>query len=119
MGCSRGRHLPNAFDCLGGPAAVGGRAPYAARVGTSRAAGYGELGGDNIRDRRKSVAVPVKARGAIECPQLRSANLDVPAALEVENRRLKDELQLLKTSLSWCLTKPLRAISRVGHNVVL
>ena len=31
--------------------------------------------------------------------------------LEEENRRLKNELQRLKASLSWRLTKPLRAIS--------
>ena len=96
MGCAQGRHFPNSFDCPGGgSAAVGGRAPYAARVRTSGAVGCAERDGHTIRDGRKSVALPVKARGAIECPQLRSADLDVLTALDGGSRRA------LSASPSW------------------
>ena len=95
MGCARARHFSNLFDCPGGSAAVGGRAPYAARVRTSGAVGCAERDGHTIRDGRKSIALPVKARGAIECPQLRSADLDVLTALDGGSRRA------LSASPSW------------------
>ena len=72
---------------------------------------FATAGDGHALDGHGSFASWVRARGPIEYPQLCRADLDPLAALEAENRRLKDELQLLKASLSWRLTKPLRAIS--------
>ncbi len=53
----------------------------------------------------------VRARGAAEYPQFCGEVADGSAGLQAENRRLKEEIRRLKGSLSWRLTKPLRAIS--------
>jgi hypothetical protein len=53
----------------------------------------------------------VAARGVVEYPELCGESADQIAVLVAENRRLKEELRLLKGSLSWRITKPLRAIS--------
>ena len=52
----------------------------------------------------------VKARAAMEYPELCGSEADRLLAIEAENKRLKGELRTLKASLSWRLTKPLRTL---------
>ena len=51
----------------------------------------------------------MKARAASEYPELCGGEADRMLAMEAENKRLKGELRAMKHSLSWRLTKPLRA----------
>ncbi len=53
----------------------------------------------------------VQARAAAEYPELCGDEAARLLATEAENGRLKQELRALKDSLSWRLTKPLRALS--------
>jgi hypothetical protein len=66
--------------------------------------------GDGRSDERSSFLAWVRARAAQEHPELCGTQADRLAAVEAENRRLKAELRRLKKSMSWRLTKPLRAL---------
>jgi hypothetical protein len=66
--------------------------------------------GDGLSGERRSFLAWVRARAALEHPELCGGQADRLAAVEAENRRLKDELRRLKNSMSWRLTKPLRAL---------
>ena len=68
-------------------------------------------GGSATVDGCGSFAAWVAKRGAAEYPELCGGVRDREAALKSELQRLKEELQALKRSLSWRITKPLRAIS--------
>lgn len=53
----------------------------------------------------------VTARSAIEYPELCGDAASRTAAIAAENQRLKAELRAMKKSLSWRVTKPLRAMA--------
>ena len=98
--------LPWAFGCYsdGEPIEPGHRRIYGMRASLQKA--YP----DPFDAAPPAFAAWIEARGAAAFPEFCGDAADRMPALEAENRRLKEELHVIKTSLSWRLSKPIRAL---------
>ncbi|MGE3292086.1 MAG: glycosyl transferase [Geminicoccaceae bacterium] len=91
----------------------GQRRVYGMRAGLQRTFPdpFGAAPGPRAMDGCNSFADWARTRGVIEYPQLCGDAITRADILATENARLREELRLLKGSLSWKITKPLRVMS--------